>query len=294
MIHTIDFSNMVFQKPKTENLKLRGVCLMIFSVRFFTHQNLDMRPCRKRDLSEDYSQSLILNIRENGVVGMGRIRYLKPDFFKDEDLVEHPFWIRLLFQGLWTIADKEGRLEDRPKRIKADLFPYENVDVEEGLSELSKIKNHSTRPFIQRYEANGEAYIQIVNWHKHQKPHHTEKESLIPPAPPITNGMGKGKQDGASVELKNGELTVKKPLKPSKEDFLTSIKANPAYRHINIENELAKMDAWLLTHKGRQKTPRFVVNWLNKIEKPLDPAPTKLSQGEDTLAKYKLMMAEAA
>ena len=30
------------------------------------------------------------------------------------------------------------------------------------------------------------------------------------------------------------------------------------------------MDAWLLAHKGRKKTRRFVVNWLNKIEKPLE------------------------
>ena len=29
------------------------------------------------------------------------------------------------------------------------------------------------------------------------------------------------------------------------------------------------MDAWLLAHPGRQKTKRFVVGWLNKIEKPL-------------------------
>lgn len=59
---------------------------------------------------------------------MARIRYLKPDFFKDEDLAEHPFWIRLLFQGLWNIADREGRLEDRIKRINVDVFPYDNVD----------------------------------------------------------------------------------------------------------------------------------------------------------------------
>lgn len=143
---------------------------------------------------------------------MGRIRYLQPGFFKDEDLVEHPFWIRILFEGLWTIADKEGRLEDRPKRIKAEIFPYESVNIEKGLCELAKIKNHSKRPFIQRYEINGEPYIQIINWHKHQKPHHTEKDSIIPEPPPI-NTKDKGDGDGECVasntELSNGVLTVK-------------------------------------------------------------------------------------
>jgi hypothetical protein len=55
-------------------------------------------------------------------------------------------------------------------------------------------------------------------------------------------------------------------------DFLESLKQNPAYQHIDFETELAKMDAWLLLpkNKRRQKTPTFVLNWLNKIEAPLN------------------------
>lgn len=48
------------------------------------------------------------------------------------------------------------------------------------------------------------------------------------------------------------------------EDFLTEIKKNSAYKCLSIETELAKMDAWLLTHKGRKKTKRFIVGWLNR------------------------------
>jgi len=156
---------------------------------------------------------------------MARIRYLKPDFFKDEDLAEHPYWIRLLFAGLWNIADKDGRLEDRIKRIKVDVFPYDNIDIEKGLQELAKPKNGSRKPFIQRYDINGDKFIQIVNWHKHQKPHHTEKDSTIPPAPPLNlKGMEKGmeNQHEGSAGLNNGEITVKlhKPLKTLYLDFV--------------------------------------------------------------------------
>lgn len=56
-------------------------------------------------------------------------------------------------------------------------------------------------------------------------------------------------------------------------DFLETLKTNIAYTHINLEVELAKMDAWFAVHKGRQKTKRFVLNWLNKIELPLKPQP---------------------
>src|SRR5262245_4448792 len=61
---------------------------------------------------------------------MARARLLKPGFFTNEDLVELPPAARLLFAGLWTLADREGRLEDRPKRIKLAVLPYDDVDVD--------------------------------------------------------------------------------------------------------------------------------------------------------------------
>lgn len=60
-----------------------------------------------------------------------------------------------------------------------------------------------------------------------------------------------------------------KPITVPQVDWLTTLKANPAYSHLNIDTELAKMDAWLSTKPGRKKTKSFVVNWLNKIEPPL-------------------------
>lgn len=103
-----------------------------------------------------------------------RARNIKPGFFKNEDLIDLPFEFRLLFQGLWCMADRKGRLEDRPKRIKFDVFPGDNVDVEEGLRLLS------SKNFIVRYSINNNNYIQIVKWKENQSPHNTEKESVIP------------------------------------------------------------------------------------------------------------------
>ena len=152
---------------------------------------------------------------------MPRIRYLKPEFFKDEDLAELSFETRLFFAGLWNFADKAGRLEDRPLRLKVEIFPYDKVNIEMCLVALSQPKNGSGRPFIQRYVVENEKYIQIVNWGKHQKPHHTEGESKIPPCPPLDiktmeKGMGMEKQHEGGMELRNGEVTVNKPL--NKED----------------------------------------------------------------------------
>jgi len=110
---------------------------------------------------------------------MARSRNIKPGFFLNDTLGELPVEARLLFIGLWTLADREGRLADRPKKIKIQVFPYDEFDVDDLLSKLQLAE------FIRRYQTDGVCYIEIVNWHKHQNPHHKEVGSEIPPP---TNG----------------------------------------------------------------------------------------------------------
>jgi hypothetical protein len=105
---------------------------------------------------------------------MARARNIKPGFFRNADLVELPVETRLLFIGLWSIADREGRLDDRPKQIKMELYPADSFDVDAMLTQLA------TAGFIDRYAVNGINYIQITNFSKHQNPHRDEKASTIP------------------------------------------------------------------------------------------------------------------
>jgi len=105
---------------------------------------------------------------------MARARNIKPSFFTNEELVELPFSTRLLFIGLWTLADREGRLEDKPKKIKMCIFPADNLDIDEALQQLAKAG------FIERYTIENNNYIQIVNFKKHQHPHPNETQSVIP------------------------------------------------------------------------------------------------------------------
>ncbi|GHV17771.1 hypothetical protein FACS189425_04770 [Clostridia bacterium] len=107
---------------------------------------------------------------------MARARNIKPGFFLNDELSSLPFEDRLLFIGLWTLADRRGRLEDRPKRIKAAIFPYDGVDVEAMLQALAD----SPERFIVRYEVDGTRYIQVTNFERHQSPHKNEVDSNIP------------------------------------------------------------------------------------------------------------------
>ena len=117
---------------------------------------------------------------------MARIRTIKPDFFLDEDVAALNPLTRLLYISLWCLADKAGRLEDRPQRIKIQSLPYDKIDVNAELDVLVE------RGFIIRYAADDMKLIEIRSFLKHQRPHNTEKESDLPPF--------------------SGEITVKQPL----------------------------------------------------------------------------------
>lgn len=105
---------------------------------------------------------------------MARARNIKPGLFSNEVIAELPAFDRLLFIGLWCLADREGRLEDRPKRIKMELFPCDTYDVSVGLCALSE------HGFIERYQVLDQSIIEIPAFKKHQRPHGTEKDSSLP------------------------------------------------------------------------------------------------------------------
>lgn len=105
---------------------------------------------------------------------MARSRNIKPGFFTNDELAECPAEARLLFAGLWTVADREGRGEDRPKKIKVLVLPFDDVNVDSLMQDLHN------RGFIRRYEVDGDRYFQVMNWSKHQNPHHKEIASVIP------------------------------------------------------------------------------------------------------------------
>lgn len=117
---------------------------------------------------------------------MARSRNIKPGFFTNDELAECQPLARILFAGLWTIADKEGRLDDRPKKIKVMVLPFDDADCDVLLQQLHQHK------FINRYQVNGGSYIQISNWKKHQNPHCKEAASEIPE--PVENDRSTGQE----------------------------------------------------------------------------------------------------
>lgn len=105
---------------------------------------------------------------------MARSRNIKPGFFTNDVLGELPPLARLLFAGLWTICDRDGRTEDRPKRIKAELLGYDDCDCDTLLQQLHEAG------FISRYTVGSQRVIQVLTWKSHQNPHVKEAPSSLP------------------------------------------------------------------------------------------------------------------
>ena len=215
---------------------------------------------------------------------MPRIRSIKPEFFLHEDLTDLSPLTRILFVGLWCLADKEGRLNDRPRTIKAQALPFDEVDVDKALWDLVGID------CITRYCYQDANFIQINNWEKHQRPHHTERQSDLPPMDngEVTVRYRKGKErKGRERKGKEGKGEAARRDKPAEAaaawhrrvhldknyewdgfeqadlDFLKE-----SFPRVDLDKEFNKMASWIRADPKRRKKnwAKFIHNWLSKSQ----------------------------
>jgi hypothetical protein len=114
---------------------------------------------------------------------MARIRAVKPEFWADEGLAEQASRdARLLYIGLWNLADEHGRLRGDPRYIKGQVFPYDDdlsaADVEVLLKSLAAAKK------VVRYTRDGGRYVFLPNLAKHQRLESEKVPSKLPAPPP--------------------------------------------------------------------------------------------------------------
>jgi hypothetical protein len=135
---------------------------------------------------------------------MARIRTIKPEFFRHEALFEAEratdLPLRLAYAGLWTAADREGRFKWKPRELKLDCLPYDDVDFAAVLDAL-----HQCGAVV-KYTFEGAEYGHIPSWHKHQHINQREAQSTLPdPASASTcmhipaHGEGKGREGNGNI-----------------------------------------------------------------------------------------------
>ena len=98
--------------------------------------------------------------------------------------------------------------------------------------------------------------------------------------------VGEDMKAGEYCEVGSDGKLYKQDSKKTKrliqDEFIQSLKNNPAFKHINIEKELIRMDEWLKRHPGRMKTRLFVTKWLEKQEVPL----TEVQDVPESMRKF--------
>ncbi|UXZ62322.1 hypothetical protein NUJ28_06285 [Burkholderia multivorans] len=106
---------------------------------------------------------------------MARIRTIKPDFWTDEKIVELSFEARLFFIGSWNFADDNGNLQRSAKKLKMQIFPADSIDCEPIIQSLI------AHGMLSEYEVNGEKYLHIKGFRKHQVINRPSKTGLPRP-----------------------------------------------------------------------------------------------------------------
>lgn len=138
--------------------------------------------------------------------GMARARNLKPSFFRNEKLVARSFASRLLYAGLWTLADRRGILKDKPKWIEMEVFPADTVDIIALLDELADWRDGEDEPLIHRYEVDGKRCIYVCGFAQHNRPHRDEKENTLPEPTPLVRPSRA--EPCAEVVVNNGDTIL--------------------------------------------------------------------------------------
>jgi translation initiation factor IF-1 len=208
--------------------------------------------------------------------------------FTDEDVGDLSFEARWLFAGLFTQADREGRLEDRPRKLKVEILPYDKINIESLLSELTEAR------FISRYQVNGKRYIHIRTFWKHQHFNIKEPPSQLPPPPGLTESTvpapsqhhtgtvsapvenarkgvrkgremeGKGKEGSKEGRVDGNSQTDSQPTPtPFSEEYFDNLQAGLESEGINVRLVYEKFKKWVKDHGGDGDELHFI-RWLSR------------------------------
>jgi len=111
---------------------------------------------------------------------MARARTIKPHFMRSRSMRAVSGMARLTFIQLWLIADDAGRIDARPLPLARRLYPG---DAEAAGLLPGWLDELEGQHCIERYSVDGDDYLRIVNWRRHQKIYHPTPSRL--PARPV-------------------------------------------------------------------------------------------------------------
>lgn len=137
---------------------------------------------------------------------MSRQRMIQPEFWSDESVNECSVSARLLFIATWNFSDDEGNLIRSAKQLKAQAFPYDNINCEPLILELIK------HGLLNEYSVSDKKYLNVANFKKHQKINRPSKPQCPLYEHSLSTHSKVSKEVSKEVSMDQNLSTPKKPL----------------------------------------------------------------------------------
>ncbi len=132
---------------------------------------------------------------------------IDPSIWQDENFGQLSMCARLLFIGLFSNADDEGKIRANDSYIRSTIFMYDDIalaDVRQAVDEVAtKVRS------IELYEIDGNRYIQLKKWSEYQKQREERIQKSILPSP-IRHMSDKCQTDDSTSSLDKCSLDKNK------------------------------------------------------------------------------------
>lgn len=112
---------------------------------------------------------------------MSRKRFIDPEMWRDPAVTRMSRDERLMFVGIITIADDEGRLSASPAALMGAIYPNDSDGMSLALVREWRDAIVKKLPNVHLYEHDGVEYISLRRWDRYQKPSHASQSKLPPP-----------------------------------------------------------------------------------------------------------------
>ena len=199
-----------------------------------------------------------------------RIRSIRPEFWRSEDVAEMDWHTRLIFIGLWSYVDDNGVGRDDVRMIVADLFPLD-MDTHGSLREpslrvqaaLNHLCEHGQ---ITRYESSGRKFLHITAWDRHQRINRPS-ETRYPR--PTCGNEGSRTAHARLTEpsvMAQEDLPLGEGEKGRRGEGEKVVKTRPRGRAESIPMD--GFDAWWTLYPRKAAKPKAASAWRTAMAKP--------------------------
>lgn len=156
---------------------------------------------------------------------MARRRMIDPTIWEDENFGKLNFAARVLFIGIVSNADDEGRLRASAPFLRSAVFVYD--DIPTGTVEGLIKKLNDQMPSVHFYKVGGNEYCHLTKWETYQNQRAERRTASSLPSCPqcgdIMSDKGQTKDRKKSAQVKLSKVKLSKDKKEKHISYLLNI-----------------------------------------------------------------------